>query len=847
MTEADNPRKSFVCKGCGANLLFVPGLQSLKCEFCGTIHHLTADYDKIDVAETSALIVPMKVEEKSLELAVYEYMAQGKYTPDDMIETSRFVKFERLYAPFYRFTGQYEGTWSASFGYNRSEPYTSWEWDGRGGRQGVTRYQTVTDWSPASGSLRGSIVLVGYAGSRLNANVATLIERSEAIADATSDTRSYIAGIEVEAFQKSERDTYAERSKDLVDKIIEADVKSKAQGDAQRDWNWRSDYQKESTSVLMPVCHVVFEYNQQSYELWSDGTNTSRFVADPLPEDNGRKSAIAVGFAPFGVTLALAAIGCAVLANDPTTPPQIYWGMGLATLVSLIFGPVRRWSLLDYSRRLRESVFNFQKASSTNVDWLSDTQKSDLLTSFQKPTRSWLASTKPAAILVPTLLSAATIVVIASAPYWYSFPRPATSASPPTSGPREYGSANDGLLCRDALNQLASDWDTLPSYKAAVDEARRRRYSVSDCRNFLTGTSSPNTAAHQPAPSPSSPTNVASELRRRTLDFIANWYGIVSGPNSGVLAASTSIYADRVDYFGKSLSREEVLAELQRFDDRWPSRDYRAKQNSIEVDCDEPSMTCTVKGLLDFDSRSPARNERSWGVATFRYAIKFESPTASPKIVKESGEVTERHLESLPSSSRASAPETLCDDLAANPTDPNKLATVRGIPYDDLRPRAASAIESCEVSIAQYPNELRFQYQLARALAFTDRRHALEILQRTANAGYPASFDNIGWIYYSDLKNPAQAVQYFLQGVRLGDADAMISLAEMIGRGHFLVPNPVESRIALYKKASELGSATASRALEIEIGKSQQRLTDAERQRMMADLFRLFLSNLPRH
>ena len=98
-------KRIFVCKGCGAKLIFAPSLQSLKCEYCGTIAQLTADNDHILQVDQASLIVPMRVEEEKLELAVFELMAKGEYTPDDMIEASRFVKVERFYAPFYRFTG----------------------------------------------------------------------------------------------------------------------------------------------------------------------------------------------------------------------------------------------------------------------------------------------------------------------------------------------------------------------------------------------------------------------------------------------------------------------------------------------------------------------------------------------------------------------------------------------------------------------------------------------------------------------------------------------------------------------------------------------------------------------
>jgi hypothetical protein len=53
-----------------------------------------------------------------------------------------------------------------------------------------------------------------------------------------------------------------------------------------------------------------------------------------------------------------------------------------------------------------------------------------------------------------------------------------------TSSPSYPPSTNSSLLCRDALDSNAN-WDTNPLYRAAVEEAKRRGYSVADCRRFL--------------------------------------------------------------------------------------------------------------------------------------------------------------------------------------------------------------------------------------------------------------------------------------------------------------------------------------------------------------------------
>ena len=71
-------------------------------------------------------------------------------------------------------------------------------------------------------------------------------------------------------------------------------------------------------------------------------------------------------------------------------------------------------------------------------------------------------------------------------------------------------------------------------------------------------------------------------------------------------------------------------------------------------------------------------------------------------------------------------------------------------------------------------------------------------------------------MYLNDRNDPATAVRYFVEGVRLEDPDLMVSLAEMIEKNQYSVPNPVEVRLALLKRAAELGNSNAAKALSEE-------------------------------
>jgi TPR repeat protein len=86
----------------------------------------------------------------------------------------------------------------------------------------------------------------------------------------------------------------------------------------------------------------------------------------------------------------------------------------------------------------------------------------------------------------------------------------------------------------------------------------------------------------------------------------------------------------------------------------------------------------------------------------------------------------------------------------------------------------------------QSPDELRFTYQLGRALELkgegselaNNRQRALKIHEQLVAKGYPAAFDNLGSMYL-DRNDLPRAVGLFRRGIRAGDSDSMVSFAEL--------------------------------------------------------------------
>jgi TPR repeat protein len=130
---------------------------------------------------------------------------------------------------------------------------------------------------------------------------------------------------------------------------------------------------------------------------------------------------------------------------------------------------------------------------------------------------------------------------------------------------------------------------------------------------------------------------------------------------------------------------------------------------------------------------------------------------------------------------------------------------------------------------------------MTRALGFKDRQRALRIQQKLVRLHYPAAYDNLGWLIIFEQKNYSKAVELFRNGTRLGDPDAMVSLAEMVDKGRTVTLNPSETKLALYARAAQLGDSDAARALQVEqekeIQQQEQRAIQFEQQRRAMEMF----------
>ncbi|MDR1647270.1 MAG: hypothetical protein LBR88_04435 [Zoogloeaceae bacterium] len=393
------------CSTCGAQIVFEAGKQSLTCPYCGASNRIERPEDALETSFER--IVPIAVSQQDLDKRAYIYMASGDFTPDDMIEASTIITRERFYVPAFGFEIDYEAHWTASFGYNRREPYTDYRSVTRGNRtyqEAYTAYRTVTDWRPANGVDAGIFSVAGYAGCRLKGvpNQPRLLVAEAVIdGDSTEFNPSFTTGFDVEGFSESEKNVFDSLQGEIGDEIGER-VKSHAQGDSQRDWHWtipRMNY--ETTTFAAPICHVVFQYKDAEYNVWVAGHDASSIRADELPVDQDKAKQANIGLWP-GALGVLMVIGSAY-----------FWGFAWESLIlpgiALGYGFLRRSALIDYSKSIRSSLLTQMLASNQANIEMSEGEQARVARAFQRPERPFFAKIHKDKIVLPALAVVAVI------------------------------------------------------------------------------------------------------------------------------------------------------------------------------------------------------------------------------------------------------------------------------------------------------------------------------------------------------------------------------------------------------------------------------------------------------
>jgi TPR repeat protein len=153
-------------------------------------------------------------------------------------------------------------------------------------------------------------------------------------------------------------------------------------------------------------------------------------------------------------------------------------------------------------------------------------------------------------------------------------------------------------------------------------------------------------------------------------------------------------------------------------------------------------------------------------------------------------------------------PIHLCDELAAHPSDPNKVG--EGVSFDDIDTDKAQA--ACMSAVELYPNTMRFELQLGRTYARQKNQlEAVKWYRKAAEQGSASAQLNLGVKYDNGVgvaEDNTEAVRWYRLAAEQGHAPAQKSLGYMYDNGEGVAEDNTEA-VRWYRLAAEQGHAPA--------------------------------------
>jgi hypothetical protein len=141
-------------------------------------------------------------------------------------------------------------------------------------------------------------------------------------------------------------------------------------------------------------------------------------------------------------------------------------------------------------------------------------------------------------------------------------------------------------------------------------------------------------------------------------------YTAMLAANTGNVGDTSNCYADTVTYYNKRMSRSDVIADKMKLWERWPTRNYAIRPDSLTANCyvirrGTVWMNCNVTGAFDWEATNSSK--RSVGSASITYTLMgpSNSDPLDLRIVDENSTVITRTVTDI---GKQRAPRTAAPD-----------------------------------------------------------------------------------------------------------------------------------------------------------------------------------------
>jgi len=282
--------KKISCENCGGELIFSPGTQLSSCNFCGSEFNIQDSKDT--QFKSVEKILPFSTTKEEFEIAALEWLSEGDLTPDDILESSMFNNQVGVYLPMWMYEGRYDGSWSASSGYNRIEEYVGKSYDGK---KLETKTRTVTDWRPSNGNCKGDFQFLATASadSSIPSSVKAFSHDVEITRNNLKDFKAeYSQGFSLLEIQLESDECWDLHGEWQANHYVESVTKKRIPGDKYKDFYVDAVYDlTNKVSCYVPFWLRNYKYSNEDFHLYMDGSNTLRINGE-RPIDKGRSAEV---------------------------------------------------------------------------------------------------------------------------------------------------------------------------------------------------------------------------------------------------------------------------------------------------------------------------------------------------------------------------------------------------------------------------------------------------------------------------------------------------------------------------------------------------------------------------
>ncbi|SDE43041.1 primosomal protein N' (replication factor Y) - superfamily II helicase [Limimaricola pyoseonensis] len=246
------------CPSCGAQVEFAPGTHAMRCPYCDT--SVVADTGTHRHIKPRALL-PFEIDEAQAKQALTRWLGSLWFAPNGLRDYARKGRrMNGIYVPFWTFdaatTTDYRGQRGDTYYVTRTVMK-----DGKPKQVSEPRIR----WRRVRGRVARFFDDVLVLGSRALPKAHT-----DALApwdlDALTPYRpEYVAGFMAEGYRVELDEAFGE-AREVMDRVIEADIRSDIGGDRQRiDARETQVSQVTFKHVLLPVWTAAYRYRGQSY------------------------------------------------------------------------------------------------------------------------------------------------------------------------------------------------------------------------------------------------------------------------------------------------------------------------------------------------------------------------------------------------------------------------------------------------------------------------------------------------------------------------------------------------------------------------------------------------------